>query len=202
MDGPGAPRHAFPPRPQAGDGDRRSQASGSKADRLVLALDFRTEGRDGRLVLRGRPVLDPGTSVLRLADLQYDLESGGLFLRLADRLHRAELLAGLQKAAHLDLAPLLAPAERETARAIQGLFPPGLHGEVRVEPVHASSAWGSRAARSAPAAGWWGGSRRWGRNAPASDLAAASWAPSRRCRATPPSRFSAASLREAPAGSG
>jgi hypothetical protein len=108
---------------------------GVEGDRLVLALDFRTEGRDGRLVLRGRPVLDPGTSVLRLADLQYDLESGGFFLRLADRLHRAELLAGLQKAAHLDLAPLLAPAERETARAIQGLFPPGLHGEVRVEPV-------------------------------------------------------------------
>jgi hypothetical protein len=106
-----------------------------EADRLVLALDFRSEGRDGRLVLRGRPVLDPGTSVLRLADLQYDLESGSLFLRLADRLHRAELLAELQKAAHLDLAPLLAPAERETARAIQGLFPPGLHGEVRVEPV-------------------------------------------------------------------
>jgi len=108
---------------------------GVEADRLVLALDFRTDGRDGRLVLRGRPVLDPGTSVLRLADLQYDLESGGLFLRLADRLHRAEMLKGLQKAAHLDLAPLLAPAERETARAIQGLFPPGLHGEVRVEPV-------------------------------------------------------------------
>ena len=108
---------------------------GVEGDRLVLALDFRTEGRDGRLVLRGRPVLDPGTSVLRLADLQYDLASGGFFLRLADRLHRAELLKELQKAAHLDLAPLLAPAERETARAIQGLFPPGLHGEVRVEPV-------------------------------------------------------------------
>jgi hypothetical protein len=108
---------------------------GVEGERLVLALDFRTEGRDGRLVLRGRPVLDPGTSVLRLADLRYDLESGSFFLRLADRLHRAELLAGLQKAARLDLAPFLAPAERETARAIQGLFPPGLHGEVRVEPV-------------------------------------------------------------------
>jgi hypothetical protein len=109
---------------------------GVDGDRLVLALDFRTEGRDGRLVLRGRPVLDPGTSVLRLADLQYDLASGGLFLRLADRFHRAELLAGLQKAARLDLAPLLAPAERETARAIQDLFPPGFHGEVRIEPIH------------------------------------------------------------------
>ena len=132
---------------------------GVEGDRLVLALDFRTEGRDGRLVLRGLPVLDSGTSVLRLADLQYDLASGGFFLRLADRLHRAELLKGLRKAAHLDLAPLLAPAERETARAIQGLFPPGLHGEVRVEPS-AFSAWGSRTARSEPAAGWWGGSRR------------------------------------------
>jgi hypothetical protein len=109
---------------------------GVEGDRLVLALDFRTAGRDGRLVLRGRPVLDPGTSVLRLENLQYDLASGGLFLRLADRLHRAELLAGLQKAARLDLAPLLGPAERETERALQGLFPPGVHGEVRIEPVH------------------------------------------------------------------
>ena len=36
-------------------------------------------------------MLDPATSVLRLADLQYDLASAGFFLRLADRLHRAEL---------------------------------------------------------------------------------------------------------------
>ncbi|MEO6196084.1 MAG: DUF4403 family protein [Thermoanaerobaculia bacterium] len=108
---------------------------GVEGDLLILALDFQADGREGRLVLRGRPELDPGTSVLRLADLQYDLASGGLFLRLADRFHRAELLAGLRKAARLDLAPLLGPAERETERAIQGVFPPGFHGEVRVEPI-------------------------------------------------------------------
>ena len=61
---------------------------GVDRDRMVLALDFRTGGRDGRMVLRGRPVIDPGTSVLRLGDLQYDLASGGLVLRFADRLHR------------------------------------------------------------------------------------------------------------------
>jgi hypothetical protein len=108
---------------------------GVDGDRMVLALDFQTGGRDGRLVLRGRPALDPGTSVLRLADLQYDLAAGSLFLRLADRLHRAEILERLRKSAHLDLAPLLGQAESGTARAVQGLFPPGLHGEVRIEPV-------------------------------------------------------------------
>lgn len=108
---------------------------GVDGDRLILALGFQTGGRDGRLVLRGRPALDPGTSVLRLADLQYDLAAGSLFLRLADRLHRAEILERLQKSARLDLAPLLGQAESGTARAVQGLFPPGLHGEVRIEPV-------------------------------------------------------------------
>jgi hypothetical protein len=108
---------------------------GVDGDRMVLALDFQIGGRDGRLVLRGRPALDPGTSVLRLADLQYDLASGGLFLRLADRLHRAEILERLRKAARLDLAPLLVQAESGTARAVQGLFPPGFHGEVRIQPV-------------------------------------------------------------------
>jgi hypothetical protein len=102
---------------------------------MVLALDFRTGGRDGRLVLRGRPVLEPGTSVLRLADLEYDLASGGVALRLADRLHRAEILERLRKSARLDLAPLLLQARNGTARAIQGLFPAGFHGEVRIEPV-------------------------------------------------------------------
>jgi hypothetical protein len=114
----------------------RSASLGAEADRLVLTLDFETGGRDGRLILRGRPALDPGTSVLRLADLDYDLDSGSLFLKLANRLHRAELLARLQKAAHLDLAPLLARADRETARGVQGLLPAGLSGEVRIEPVH------------------------------------------------------------------
>lgn len=108
---------------------------GVAGDRLVLSLDFRTGKRDGTLVLRGRPALDPGTSVLRLADLQYDLAAGGLFLRLADRLHRAELLERLQKSARFDLRPLLGQAERATAGAVQGLFPPGVHGQVKVEPL-------------------------------------------------------------------
>ncbi len=118
----------------------RSASLGAEGDRLVLTLAFETGGRhgehSGRLILRGRPALDPGTSVLRLADLDYDLDSGSLFLKLANRLHRAELLARLRKAAHLDLAPLLARADRETARAVQGLLPAGLAGEVRIEPVH------------------------------------------------------------------
>jgi hypothetical protein len=120
--------------------DREMEITGAglgvDGDRMVLALDFQTGGRDGRLVLRGRPALDPGTSVLRLADLQYDLAAGNLFLRLADRLHRAEILERLRRSARLDLAPLLGEAESGTARAVQGLFPPGLHGEVRIEPVH------------------------------------------------------------------
>jgi Domain of unknown function (DUF4403) len=114
----------------------RSASLGAEGERLVLTLDLQTGQRDGRLILRGRPALDPGTSVLRLADLDYDLASGSLFLKLANRLHRTELLARLQKAARLDLAPLLARADREAARAVQGLLPAGLAGEVRIEPVH------------------------------------------------------------------
>lgn len=119
--------------------DREMEITGAglgvDGDRMVLTLDFRTGGREGRLILRGHPVLDPGTRVLRLADLQYDLASGSLFLKLADRLHRAELLERLQKSARLDLAPLFGRAERQTAQAVQGLLPAGLHGEVRVEPL-------------------------------------------------------------------
>jgi hypothetical protein len=113
----------------------QSAALGVEGDRLALTLDFQTGGRKGRLIVRGRPVLDPGSSVLRLTDLEYDLASGGLFLRLADRLHRAEVLAAVQKAARFDLAPLLGDADRETTRALQGLIPPGFRGEVRVEPL-------------------------------------------------------------------
>jgi hypothetical protein len=119
--------------------DREMEITGAglgvEGHRMVLALDFRTGGREGRLILRGHPVLDPGTRVLRLADVQYDLASGSLFLKLADRLHRAELLERLQKSARLDLAPLFGRAERQTAQAVRGLFPSGVRGEVRVEPL-------------------------------------------------------------------
>lgn len=108
---------------------------GIAEDRMVLSLDFRTGGREGTLTLRGHPRVDPGTTVLRLADLQYDLASGSLFLRLADRLHRAELLEKLQTSARLDLAPLLGQAERATGEAVRGLFPPGTNGTVKVDPV-------------------------------------------------------------------
>jgi hypothetical protein len=108
---------------------------GVAEDRMVLSLDFQTGGREGRLTLRGHPVVDPGASVLRLADLQYDLTSGNLFLKLTDRLHRAELLEKLQASARLDLAPLLGQAERATGEAVRGLFPPGVRGTVKVEPV-------------------------------------------------------------------
>ena len=108
---------------------------GVDADRMILSLGFRTGGREGTLVLRGHPVVDPGSTVLRLADLQYDLTSGSLFLKMADRLHRAELLERLQASARLDLAPLLGQAQRATAGAVRSLFPPGVQGEVKVEPV-------------------------------------------------------------------
>jgi Domain of unknown function (DUF4403) len=110
----------------------------AEEDRLVLALDFHTEGRGahkGRVILRGRPVFEATSKSLRLADLQYDLEKGDLGLRLLDRLNRNELRKRLEKSARLDLSPMLATAEQETARAIRDLFPPGFEGEVRVEPL-------------------------------------------------------------------
>jgi hypothetical protein len=105
---------------------------------LVLSLDFKTLERRpaaGTFVLRGRPVFDAAAGALHLEDLQYDLESGGLFLRLADRLHRAEILEGLRKRARLDLDPLLDQARRESAEAVRHLLPSGFQGEVEVEPV-------------------------------------------------------------------
>ncbi len=110
----------------------------AEAGRLVLALDFHTEGRGshrGRVILRGRPTFDAATKSLRLADLQYDLEKGDLGLRLLDRLNRNELRERLEKSARLDLAPLLADVGKETADAIRDLFPAGFRGDVRVEPV-------------------------------------------------------------------
>jgi len=115
-----------------------SASLGAEEDRLSLALDFRTEGgtaHAGRVVLRGRPVLDPKTNVLRLADLQYGLEKGDLTLRLLDRLHRAELLERLEKSARLDLAPMLGRAEREAARAIQDFLHWSVREEVKIDPV-------------------------------------------------------------------
>jgi hypothetical protein len=111
---------------------------GAAGDRLVLTLDFRMEGggaHSGRMILRGHPAFDAASKALRLSGLQYDLTKGDLGLRLFDRLHRAELVERLEKNARLDLAPLLDQAERESARALQGLIPQGLKGEVRVEPV-------------------------------------------------------------------
>jgi hypothetical protein len=179
-----------------------SAGLGVDGDRMILTLDFRTGGREGRLSLRGHPVLDPGTRVLRLADLQYDLASGNLFLKLADRLHRAELLERLQKSAHLDLAPLFGRAERQTAQAVQGLFPSGSHGEVRVEPVRVLGlgvaggvVWvRCRVAGSISALG------------PAFSASSRPWRPSRALdrqpSEAPPAGLSATSLRGAPAGSG
>ncbi|MFL6196480.1 MAG: DUF4403 family protein [Thermoanaerobaculia bacterium] len=107
-------------------------------DLLALSLDFKTVERrpgTGTFVLRGRPVFDAAANAVRLADLQYDLASGSLFLRLADRLHRAEILEGLRKRALLDLGPLLERARRESEAAVGNLLPAGLKGDVKVEPL-------------------------------------------------------------------
>lgn len=108
----------------------------AEGDRLRLALDFQEAGeRPGRLIVHGRPVLDPQTNVLTLADLQYDLATGGRFLKLMDRFRRAEMLEKLRKETRVDLTPFLERAGRETAEAIRSLFPAGTRGEVSVEPV-------------------------------------------------------------------
>lgn len=107
-----------------------------EGDRLRIALDFQEEGaRPGRLIVRGRPVVDPASNILSLDDLQYDLTTGGRFLKLMDRLRRAEMLEKLRKETRVNLAPYLERAGQETAQALRGLFPPGMKGEVSVAPV-------------------------------------------------------------------
>ncbi|HEX6900916.1 MAG TPA: DUF4403 family protein [Thermoanaerobaculia bacterium] len=108
---------------------------GVEGDRLRLTVDFQESSGTGRFVVHGRPVLDPATNVLSLDDLQYDLASGGRLLRLMDRFRRAEMLERLRKETRVDLTPFLEQAGKETAQAIRGLLPPGMQGEVRVEPV-------------------------------------------------------------------
>ena len=108
----------------------------AEGDRLRLALDFQEKGAgSGRLIVHGRPVVDPQTNVLSLDDLQYDLATGGRFLKLMDRLRRAEMLERLRKETRVDLTPYLERAGRETAQALRGLLPPGTKGEVSVGPV-------------------------------------------------------------------
>lgn len=117
----------------------RSAAVSAEGDRLLLTLDFEatrgTRKSPGQLVLRGRPVFDPRTRLLTFSDLEVRLAAKDLRLRLANRLHRADLLKAVEKRARLDLGPILDDAEREARAAILGLLPREIAGEVRLEPV-------------------------------------------------------------------
>lgn len=117
----------------------RSAAVSAEGDRLLLTLDFDatrgTRKSPGQLVLRGRPVFDPRTRLLTFSDLEVRLAAKDLRLRLANRLHRADLLKAVEKRARLDLGPILDDAEREARAAILGLLPREIAGEVRLEPV-------------------------------------------------------------------
>jgi hypothetical protein len=113
-----------------------------EGDRLLISLDFlETQGKGGSgaggtLRLRGRPVFDPAKNTLRIADLQYDLATKSLRLRIANRLHREKLLKGLEKAARLDFTPTLRELEAEARTALRDVLRPrGVRGEVTLEPV-------------------------------------------------------------------
>jgi hypothetical protein len=115
-------------------------------DRLLVALDFQeSPGKAGRsaggtLRLRGRPVYDPAKNVLRIADLRYDLATRSLRLRIANRLHREELLRGLEKAARLDFTATLRRLEGEARTALREiLLPRGVRGGLELEPVRVLS---------------------------------------------------------------
>lgn len=117
----------------------RSAAVSAEGERLLLTLDFdATRGKrksPGQLVLRGRPVIDPRTRLLTFSDLEVRLAAKDLRLRLANRLHRDDLLKAVGKRARLDLGPILGNAEREARAAILGLLPEDIAGEIRLEPV-------------------------------------------------------------------
>ena len=113
-------------------------------DRLLVLLDFQEgqsgSGAGGTLRLRGRPVFDPAKNVLRIADLQHDLATKNLRLRVASRLHREKLLKGLEKAARLDFTPTLRDLEAEARTALRDVLRPrGVRGEVTLEPVQVLS---------------------------------------------------------------
>lgn len=108
-------------------------------DSLLMALDFEAKGpfargARGRLFVRGQPVFDPESKVLRLAGLDYDLATRSRLLQAADWLLRSDLLATLEKEARFDVAATLREADRKAQESARNLrFPAGLQGEIRLD---------------------------------------------------------------------
>jgi hypothetical protein len=108
-------------------------------DGLLVSLDVQargpfTRGARGRLFLRGQPMFDPQTRVLRLTALEYDLATRSRLLQGAEWLLRSDLLATLEKEARFDVAATLREADRAAQEVVRSVsFPAGLEGEIRLD---------------------------------------------------------------------
>ncbi len=103
-------------------------------DRLLVALDVKTRGAEGRLFLRGTPVFDAQEKVLRLAGLDYDLATRSRLLKVADWLLRDDVLAALEKETRFDVAATLREADLKAQEALGSLrLPAGFQGEIRLD---------------------------------------------------------------------
>ncbi len=111
-------------------------------DKLVFALAFRaTRGTtapplSGRIYVAGKPLYDPATRTLALADLDYDLKTRSFLLHAASYWLHSDFLAKLAAAARLELGPILDQATAEARRIARAVgLPAELAGPVALDAV-------------------------------------------------------------------
>jgi hypothetical protein len=110
-------------------------------DRLVVAVGFRAtrEGAPpwlGRIYLTGRPLYDPASRTLSLADLDYDLKTRSLLLHAASFWLHSDFLAKLAAGTRLELGPVLDRATAEARHIVRAVgLPAEWDGQVRLDAV-------------------------------------------------------------------
>jgi hypothetical protein len=102
----------------------------SSADRLVLGLNFTAThgglGRsaDGILYAHGSLAYDHGGGLLTVRDLDYDVETRSVLLKLADWLLKPRILQAVMEKAKMDVKPFLATAQDDANKYLAAIHPP------------------------------------------------------------------------------
>ena len=104
---------------------------GSNSDRLIIEVNF-TGTDNGVFYLTAKPIYDPASKTLSLANVEFDIKTRDALLKTADWLFSRKITSEIEKTAKYDLTAMMADASATIGQQLNRDFIKGVKGNGKI----------------------------------------------------------------------
>ena len=113
---------------------RRAELYGSGNERLIVRVDF-TGTNDGTVYLTGKPVYNPESRILEIADMDFDIRTKNVLLNTADWLFNRRIVQEISRQTRFELGAFIDSAKTMMNTQMNREWYPGVYSEGAVNDI-------------------------------------------------------------------